>query len=561
MTSAQTFRLPSNTTLGAKFLQDAEKGVSAGVCVAHVDKEGAAARAGIVVGMLVWGIGGQPVKDMPFNGEPASPGTYPPPASRCAACADIMQLVRDRKGERSYYELQLIHPNHLDPQVAIRWASLMDSKGLNEFATEDDAPKGVMGGLRRLSVAVGATKEDLKPGPLNLAPGSSNEPGSAGRRRDSIHARRQSITPGMGPLGSTNESDESPPNSATSASSRRRGSIATPTSMDGSQSLAGPPAGRRRGSIATASSDPPQLLSSSGLPSTGNEALVYHGKKKRDTSPGAGSLDQQLSSDASPGMLVKYRVLAKCTVREGKNADSAKVGEYKKGMMLDVVEESSNRTGLVVVKTTNTTDTGARGGWVKIRTAKGKRLLEKQQGVRSGRRMSVATTGDDGVVIQAAEELIDLHFEGTGALGILFEDPGQDPEDGITVKRIVPDSIAHDIPGLDVGLILRMVDGEDVGGKAYREAMQMIGSHWRAQEDGMTLTFAFPDIAEDSEEEEDDAQDAAPILEEEDEEAAGSGSVQGLVSHSSSVPTTTLRSFYQLHSDPTLCAGLVEEIG
>ena len=455
-----------------------------------------------------------------------------------------MQLVRDRKGERSYYELQLIHPNHLDPQVAIRWASLMDSKGLNEFATEDDAPKGVMGSLRRLSVAVGATKEDLKPGPLNLAPGSSNEPGSAGRRRDSIHARRQSITPGMGPLGSTNESDESPPNSATSASSRRRGSIATPTgSMDGSQSLAGPPAGRRRGSIATASSDPPQLPSSNGLPSTGNEGLVSKGKKKsRDASPGAGARDQQLGSDAGAGMLVKYRVLARCTVREGKNADSAKIGEYKTGMMLDVVEESSNRTGLVVVKTTNTTDTGAKGGWVKIRTAKGKMLLEKQQGVRSGRRMSVATTGDDGVVIQAAEELIDLHFEGSGALGILFEDPGQDPEAGITVKRIVPDSIAHDIPGLDVGLILRMVDGEDVGGKAYREAMQMIGSHWRAQEDGMTLTFAFPDIAEDSEEEEDDAQDAAPILEEEDEEdeeeeEAGSGSVQGLVSHSSSVPT------------------------
>ena len=38
MTSAQTFRLPSNTTLGAKFLQDAEKGVSAGVCVASMVK-------------------------------------------------------------------------------------------------------------------------------------------------------------------------------------------------------------------------------------------------------------------------------------------------------------------------------------------------------------------------------------------------------------------------------------------------------------------------------------------------------------------------------------------
>ena len=100
MTSAQTFRLPSNTTLGAKFLQDAEKGVSAGVCVAHVEKEGAAARAGIVVGMLVWGIGGQPVKDMPFNGEPAS-ARLASPARLTVRCVRRHHAARARPKRRA----------------------------------------------------------------------------------------------------------------------------------------------------------------------------------------------------------------------------------------------------------------------------------------------------------------------------------------------------------------------------------------------------------------------------------------------------------------------------
>ena len=90
------------------------------------------------------------------------------------------------------------------------------------------------------------------------------------------------------------------------------------------------------------------------------------------------------------GLMVKYKVKAKCTVREGKDGDSDKVGEYKKGEIVEVVEEASNKLGLVVVRTQTRTSSGAHGGWVKVRTNKGKMLLEKIQAVRSSRRMSIS---------------------------------------------------------------------------------------------------------------------------------------------------------------------------
>jgi C-terminal processing protease CtpA/Prc len=67
---AKSFRLPSNTTLGARFIQDSEQGVDAGVCVAAVTPGGAADKCGISVGMLMYGVMGKPVASMPFNGAP-----------------------------------------------------------------------------------------------------------------------------------------------------------------------------------------------------------------------------------------------------------------------------------------------------------------------------------------------------------------------------------------------------------------------------------------------------------------------------------------------------------
>ena len=72
---------------------------------------------------------------------------------------------------------------------------------------------------------------------------------------------------------------------------------------------------------------------------------------------------------------LKYTVLAKSTVRDGPDASAEKVGEHKQGTVIDVVEEKlSNAEGLAVVRTST-----APAGWLKMKTSKGKDLLEKQK--------------------------------------------------------------------------------------------------------------------------------------------------------------------------------------
>ena len=119
--------------------------------------------------------------------------------------------------------------------------------------------------------------------------------------------------------------------------------------------------------------------------------------------------------------------------------------------------------------------------------------------------MSVASVAADGRTI-APEELIDVTFSGSGALGMLFEEiaifdgrPGKD----IAIILIVDGSIAADIVDVQVGLILRNVNTQAVSGLAYKDAMKLIGSSWRGAQE-MTLTFAKPDLVDDSEEEDDE---------------------------------------------------------
>lgn len=70
----------------------------------------------------------------------------------------------------------------------------------------------------------------------------------------------------------------------------------------------------------------------------------------------------------------KYIVLAKSTVRVGPDGSSKKVGEHKQGSLINVCEAlDANAEGLAVVRT----DTPP-AGWLKLKTSKGKRLLEKK---------------------------------------------------------------------------------------------------------------------------------------------------------------------------------------
>jgi C-terminal processing protease CtpA/Prc len=63
----KTYVFSSSETLGARFVQDAEKGISAGVCVADVEQGGAADRVGVTAGMVIFGVHGQPAEGKTFN--------------------------------------------------------------------------------------------------------------------------------------------------------------------------------------------------------------------------------------------------------------------------------------------------------------------------------------------------------------------------------------------------------------------------------------------------------------------------------------------------------------
>ena len=512
---AKSFRISSSFTLGCRFLQDEEKGDEAGIVVAAVEKDGAAERAGIVVGMLIDGIHGERVPGMPFD--------------------QVMGKVREARGNNDTWSIELIHPMYLPAEISVRWASLLQENGLNEWDKKRKGEGGAIGGgFRRLSVAVGLKSGDAGGAPvvpIKLMTGIEQD--SGGRRGSVVSdtgsdgygpssGRRASITQ-MSADGAT------PP----APGSARRGSVASdgsgggmppgPQGRRGSVSMSSdtPPAGSqgRRGSVSMAAPQPGSqgrrgsvsVSSDGGTPPADQPNPMSGRRQSISQGPPSG-----LSTIEDPKVVVprfeqghtsigKYKVLAKCTVREGKEGESIKVGEYPKGTVLDVREESTSKAGLAVVHASTRTASGAMGGWVKVKTAKGKLLIEKQQGVRSGRRMSVQTITPMGEVIEP-EELIDVTFSGSGALGMLFEEIPSERNQGsldITVKKIVPDSIAADIRDVEVALILRSINSSEIAGLAYADTMKLIGTEWRGS-DEMTLTFARPEIVEDSEKEEDE---------------------------------------------------------
>ena len=90
--------------------------------------------------------------------------------------------------------------------------------------------------------------------------------------------------------------------------------------------------------------------------------------------PEAQQLVVSIADIGGPGM---YRVLASATVRESPDATSKKVGEFKKGAVIDVVHAQTNAQGVTVFQTVTVPSGKKRGGWVKPETSKGKPLLER----------------------------------------------------------------------------------------------------------------------------------------------------------------------------------------
>ena len=181
---------------------------------------------------------------------------------------------------------------------------------------------------------------------------------------------------------------------------------------------------------------------------------------------------------------------------------SRKVGEYKQGMVLDVLHGGEEND---VIYTMTVTSSGHVGGWVQKRSSKGKQFIEKIQGIQVQRRKSalvelVSFQRQAGLLpsipgsIDGQDEL-DLTFEGSGPLGVLFMEESEDDENGavgsIVVESIVVESIAAGVADLKPGMQLQQVNGQSIDGQSYSEVMQSIGKQWQ-NASNLTLTLRNP---------------------------------------------------------------------
>lgn len=172
----------------------------------------------------------------------------------------------------------------------------------------------------------------------------------------------------------------------------RRGSV---TAAD---MTAGPPRSGRRASVVAGSAPM--------MPPSGRRGSVSSvGSTGPPQSSNAGGRRASISGGEEQAGVVKYLVLEKATVRAGPNSQSPKIGEHKKGAMIDVIQESIDDRGLQVLLTHTAPEGAAQGGWIKLVTSKGKQLLERIGSAetvqatgasRGGRRGSVSSGSMDG---------------------------------------------------------------------------------------------------------------------------------------------------------------------
>ncbi len=176
------------------------------------------------------------------------------------------------------------------------------------------------------------------------------------------------------------------------APSGRRGSV---TAADMMPPGAGPPGGRaptgRRGSVVSAGPMPVMAPPGRRGSVSGSSNDGQRGGRRASVSLGG-------EEDAG---VIKYLVVDTATVRAAPSSSSPKIGEHKKGTVIDVIQESIDDRGLQVLLTHTPPEGATKGGWIKLVTSKGKQLLERigsaedlgvpQQSSRGGRRGSVSS--------------------------------------------------------------------------------------------------------------------------------------------------------------------------
>jgi hypothetical protein len=147
----------------------------------------------------------------------------------------------------------------------------------------------------------------------------------------------------------------------------RRGSVTAADMTAGGPPGAGAPRGRRGSVVGGAG---PMM------PPPGRRGSVSSGGGGSG-SIGSGRRASIIGGSEEHAGTIKYLVLDKATVRAGTDSSSPKVGEHKKGTVIDVIQESIDDRGLQVLLTHTPPDGATQGGWIKLVTSKGKHLLER----------------------------------------------------------------------------------------------------------------------------------------------------------------------------------------
>ena len=190
------------------------------------------------------------------------------------------------------------------------------------------------------------------------------------------------------------------------------GATARKYSVTGNHVGQAPPPAGRRGSVSSAdmpAAGPPPGARGA-MPGRRGSVVAAGGPLLPPTTPpsgrrgsisgSSGGRRASISGAEEHAGVVKYLVLDKATVRAAPDSSSPKIGEHKKGAVIDVIQESIDNRGLQVLLTHTPPDGATKGGWVKLVTSKGKQLLERigdaegsavVKPARGGRRGSVSS--------------------------------------------------------------------------------------------------------------------------------------------------------------------------
>ena len=190
--------------------------------------------------------------------------------------------------------------------------------------------------------------------------------------------------------------------------------------------------------------------------------------------PGAGAAAQPELEQPEPEPEpepepLRYRVLASATLREGPDSSAPKVGELKKGAVIDVVERSVNSDGLSVLRTTSSAAGAAGGGWLKATTSKGRSLAERVMNSEPAAGGAGEHGGDAAAAARAArEQRAAAQLRGTSVAGYTLDDAALAALQGLRERlaaKLSAASIAAladtSMPVDDNGTLLRFLSARD----------------------------------------------------------------------------------------------------